>query len=252
MNAFRLLKPICIVAAILGLLFLVYQALLAFPQPLFPYHATYKYITIYSRSILPKSIDSILEKTDLFLSRSELYNPEKKSQIFICDSYSLFWFYTGGQKHVFAICFPHTTGYIFIPKVDCDHDLLLFEPIGPQDKRKRHFSNTLAHEITHSYIYDYLGPKAEIKLPNWIKEGYCEYIGQGDAIDSKEGFKHLLEGDTHMLGLFYFRSRRMIEMLIDYESQNIKEILSHPPNEEIVSKALMKKIQAQQDAAANP
>jgi len=242
MKATRVLKRLGIVAAIIVLLFLTYQALLAFPQPFFPHRATYKQITIYSRSELPKDIDAILHKTDSLLSRSELYNPQTKSRIFVCDSYGLFWFYTGGLRHIVAVTFPHTTRYIFVPKADYERDLVLFERVGPADKRERHLTNTLAHEITHLYLFDYLGRKAHVALPDWIKEGYCEYIGQGDAIKPEEGMKHLLSGDGDIPGLFYFRSRRMMEVLLDSQGLSIKRVLSHPPNEEEVLEALMRKV----------
>ena len=241
MKTTRGLKRFGIVVGILAALFLAYQATLAFPQPFFPHRATYKQITIYSRSELPKGIDSILQKTDLLLSRSELYNPQTKSRIFVCDSYRLFWFYTGGLR-VVAVTFPHTTRYIFVPKADYERDLVLFEKVDPTDKRERHLTNTLAHEITHLYIFDYLGRKSHVALPSWIREGYCEYIGQAAAIKPEEGMKHLLSGDGDIPGLFYFRSRRMMEVLLDSQGLSIKQVLSHPPNEEEVLKAWMKTI----------
>jgi hypothetical protein len=246
MKITRVLKRFGITAAIFAGLFLAYQALLAFPQPFFPHEATYKQITIYSRSKLPKDIETTLQKTDSLLSRSELYNPQTESKIFVCDSYRLFWFYTGGLRHIFAVTFPHTTRYIFVPKADYEHDLVLFKRTGPTDKRERYLTNTLAHEITHLYIFDYLGRKAEAALSSWIKEGYCEYIGQGDAITPDEGIKHLLSGDRDIPGLFYFRSRRMMEVLMDTQRLSIKQVLSHPPNEGEVLEALMKTIKPSQ------
>lgn len=238
----RVLKRLGIAATLLAALVLAYQATLAFPQPFFPHQATYKQITIYSRSKLPKAVEAILQKTDSLLSRSELYNPHTESRIFVCDNYGLFWFYTGGLRHLFAVTFPHTTRYIFVPKADYEHDLVLFERTGPTDKRERLLANTLAHEITHLYVFDYLGRKAEAALPGWIKEGYCEYIGQGDAITPDEGIRHLLGGGRDIPGLFYFRSRRMMEVLMDSQGLSIKQVLSHPPHEAEVLEALMKTI----------
>ncbi len=245
-KAARVLKRSGLGAAILVALLFAYQATLAFPQPFFPHRVTYKHMTIYSRRELPRDIETILQKTDSLLSRSELYNPQTESRIFICDSNSLFWFYTGGLRHVFAVAFPHTTRYIFVPKADYERDLVLFERTGPGDKRERHLTSTLAHEIVHLYIFDCLGRKAEAALPDWIKEGYCEYIGQGDAIPPDEGIKHLLNGDGNIPGLFYFRSRRMMEVLMDSQGSSIQQVLSHPPNEAEVLEALMKTMKLNQ------
>ena len=247
MNLRHYLKWLGIAAGTIVVLFLAYQILLIFPQPFFPYHAQYKHIKIYSRNKLSANITEMLQKTDNLLSRSELYNPEKESRIFVCDSYKVFWFYTGGQRHIFAVCYPHTSGNIFVPKADYERDLVLFEKINPQDTRQRHLTNTLAHEITHFYIYDYLGARAEAALPGWIKEGYCEYVGKGDALDAKEGIHHLLNGDQAVLGLYYFRSRRMMELLIDSQGLSIKEILSHPPNEADISNKLLETIKSHQN-----
>jgi len=239
MKISRVLKRFGIVVVAL---FLAYLAMLAFPQPFFPHRATYKQIAIFSRHELPKDVDVILKKIDSLLSRSDLYDPQTKSRIFVCDDYRLFWFYTGGLRHVFAAAFPYTTRYIFVPKADYERDLVLFESIGPGDKRQRHLTNTLAHEITHLYIRDYLGRRAEFALPGWVREGYCEYVGQGDAIPVDEGIKHLLSGED-ILGIYYFRSKRMMQLLLDDQGMSIKHILSHPPDEGEILDALMKTIE---------
>lgn len=234
-RAFRFLG---IVAAALLVLFLGYVSVSAFPEPFFPYRVTYKHLTLYSRTPLPAKIESLLQRTDEHLSRSELYNPNLDARIFVCDSDRLFWFFTG-QRHIFGVCFPDTSRLIFVPKADYEQDLIPFDRTGPDDNRRRHLSNTLAHEVTHLYITDYLGFGRQEFLPVWVKEGYCEYIGQGDAIDPAVGIRALLSGQTQMKGLYYFQSRRMMELLIDKRQLSIKQILRDPPKEADVHAELL-------------
>ena len=220
-----------ILAAALIILFLGYISVSAFPEPFFPYRATYKHLTLYSRTELPSNVGSLLQQTDALLSRSELYNPNLDARIFVCDNYGAFWFFTGGLRHVFATSYPDTTRLIFVPKADYEHNLVIFERDGPDDRRQRHLTNTLAHEVTHLYLSNYLGFGRQEFLPEWIKEGYCEYIGQGDAINPAEGIHALLAGQTQIRGLYYFRSRLIMELLIDKQGLSIKQILAAPPKE---------------------
>ena len=147
----RRLRLLGITATALVAMVLVCLLVLSIPEPFFPYRVTYKHLTLYSRSELPKSALGILQRTDSLLSRSELYDPKLEARIFVCDSYRLFWIYTLGLSHLFAVCYPDTSHLIFVPKADYEHDRIVFESNGPDDKRERHLTNTLAHEVTHLY-----------------------------------------------------------------------------------------------------
>ncbi len=64
-------------------------------------------------------------------------------------------------------------------------------------------------------------------LPDWKKEGYCEYIAGSPSMDADEGRRLIREGRTESSGPFrYSQYRLMVEYLIEVEAVGIVEIVA--------------------------
>jgi hypothetical protein len=44
----------------------------------------------------------------------------------------------------------------------------------------------IAHEVTHQLTGDAIGPVRYYRLPQWVREGYADYVGKGNSFDSDE------------------------------------------------------------------
>jgi hypothetical protein len=210
----------------------------AFPQPLFAHSIRYRNLQLYSRSPLPASAAEILEKVDRLLSSSEFYSTNRQRRIFICDSYSLYWLLTFGQRHGVGSSFPMITGHVFIPKADITNDRALPEQWKPTDTRERPLSSTIAHELTHDLNAEYLGRISYWRLrrnANWADEGYCDYIARSSSISLEDGVRSVLQTPYETTGISYFRSRLMMAHLINEKHLSIKDIFRNPPDAHKVS-----------------
>ena len=82
--------------------------------------------------------------------------------------------------------------------------------VPPTRRRSRHF-----------------GDLACLSIPDWKKEGYCEYIGGSPSFDVDEGKRVIRRGQTEAVGPFrYFRYRLMVKYLMDIEGLDIDEIVA--------------------------
>jgi hypothetical protein len=78
-------------------------------------------------------------------------------------------------------------GNTFIVNANPANDIARCDQHGPNDQRIRTLSGTIAHEITHVLIRRHVGLWAERRIPRWLKEGYCEVVGDDSAINEREG-----------------------------------------------------------------
>jgi len=200
--------------------------LVVFPQPLFRHHRTYKNFTVYMRQSVPPEITDVLDRVDILLAASEINDPNAHHQVFLCNSYRLSRYLF--LRNVHFGCNP-STGASFITNADVADDIAYCERLGPHDTRVRTLSETIAHEITHELIRDHLGLRRERKLPVWIKEGYCEVVAEGSAIDHELGFRVLKGESPPVRGSANFRYRMAVDFLIRDRHLTFDEIAQNPP-----------------------
>jgi hypothetical protein len=223
----------------------VYLLLQSFPQLLFAHSVSYGNLILYSRIPLPQNANEILKKTDLLLSSSELYSTGHTRRIFVCDGYKLYWLLTSGERHSVGCSFPTTSKNVFIPKADFANDLALPEQWKSTDTRRRTLSGTIAHELTHVSIAEYLGRISYWRLTRknaWVNEGYCDYIARSSSVSLDSGVNSVLTTPYDSLGISYVRSRLMIAHLINDEHLSMKDILKNPPDGRKVSEEVVEKL----------
>ncbi len=215
---------VAIVVSYCGLHLLV---MLGFPGILFRHELTRANLTVQMRVPVPGEMDEILDEVQTLLGKSTLYYDQESFEIFIVGSFPLSRYLLLRNVH-FGCNMP--TGDSFVVKADVPLDLAFCESLGPHDHRLRSLSETMAHEITHALIRDHLGWRGDRRTPSWIKEGYCEFICQGSAIDHDLGLLLLKEGRSSTLGLPNFKHRLMVEYLLKGQGLTIEELLRSPPD----------------------
>lgn len=206
---------------------LLHVGLALHPRPLFSHHRTYKNFTVHMREEVPAEIVDVLDRVDNLLSRSELNDPRLHHEIYIFNSYRLIRYLMLRNVH-FGANLPN--GVTYITDADVVRDVARCERIGPQDHRRRTLSESIVHEITHALIRNHVGRRTERRLPSWIKEGYCELVARGSAIDPETGIALLKAGRGGAVpGLPQLRNRLMVEYLVRDRGRSIDELLDAPP-----------------------
>ena len=207
---------------------IAHALLMLYPGPIFPYQYTYKNFTVHMREEIPPEITVVLDRVEALLSASELNDTSRHHEIYLINSFRLSRFLLLRNVH-FGCNMPN--GHTFITQADVARDIARCELIGPDDRRIRTLSETIVHEITHALIRNHVGLFADRHVPTWIKEGYCEYVGDGSAIDHRTGIRMLKSRFCEFTPGFYnFRYRMVVEYLINAKHMTITEIVRQPPD----------------------
>ena len=202
--------------------------LVAFPQLLFHHNRTYKTFTVYMRQEVPTQITDVLDRAEVLLEASELYDPSDHHRMVFVNSFRLSRYLL--LRNVHFGCNP-AIAPIYITSADVTNDIARCELIRPDDQRIRTLSNTIVHEITHQLLINHIGWSADRKLPTWIKEGYCDFIAQGSAIELELGVSMMTSSyQMYTPGLANFRYRIVMQYLINDRDMTIDEIIRQRPN----------------------
>jgi hypothetical protein len=205
------------------ILLLLYAGLQIRPQILFAHSVTAQGITIYSRAPLPPETTDRIAEIATLVARSELAVPGRQEKIFICNS-----------PWTFRLFCPRTTGAFGASIFFTDHVFIFDADLSANLARRnapeyntRAFSPLVAHEITHGLIRHRLGTIQSFRLPDWINEGYCEYIAGEGSFPNEEGLRLLTTGQTHASSAFrYFLYRQLVTHLIDRRNLTFDEIVT--------------------------
>ncbi len=78
----------------------------------------------------------------------------------------------------------------------------------------------VAHELTHQLTGQAIGALRYYRLPQWVREGYADYVGKSDSFDYGEAERALLADSPDMnwqrSGL-YARFQLFVAYLLDHQ-----------------------------------
>jgi hypothetical protein len=99
----------------------------------------------------------------------------------------------------------------------------------------------IAHEITHQLTGHALGPVRYFQLPQWVREGYADYVGKGDSFQYDQVERAFLaeapEMDWNKSGL-YSRFHLLVAYLLDRQHWSVQQLLRNPPSQATVEAAI--------------
>lgn len=159
-------------------------ALFLYPQPLFAHHVAQGRLTLYSdRPFTPEKAGAVLADAETRLATSPL-DDHREHAIFITNAgwrRMLYFNVSGGAAGINR--YPLTDS-VFIRKADVDADRV-FGASGKAAEPPRTLAYYIAHEVTHSFTAKRLGPGRlwNRGLPQWVREGYADYVGLGGKVD---------------------------------------------------------------------
>lgn len=154
----------------------------------------------------------ILGDARQLLEKSQLNNLLKHEKVFICDSPGLYRLFSPRASSSFAISVP-VTDHVFIASADIEKGTAY--RFG-KNYRTRSLAGLIAHELTHGLIRRHAGLIAERRMPEWIKEGYCEYIAGEGSFPEVAGKRILISGENDPSHSFrYFHYRMVVTYVMD-------------------------------------
>jgi hypothetical protein len=179
-------------------LFAGYSALLCIPQPLFPFSVRADTLILHSdRPFSPPAAEQVLKLAEAKLATSPLYSVGRNHDIFICNSRWRQLLFFNKDYGVGGVAPYPVTSNVFLRDARIE-DNRLISPHGipvPGDRTLDYF---IAHEVTHQLTGHAIGPLRYYNLPQWVREGYADYVGKGSSFNYGEARRAFLAGEPEM------------------------------------------------------
>jgi hypothetical protein len=234
-------KPLLKGAAALVALFVFYLALLCFPEPFFTCSVSASNLTLYSDVPFAEGDGRrVLEIAAQKLERSPLYSQSTHHSIFICNARWRQMLFFNKEYGVGGVNYYPLTSNVFLRNAIISDDLLIStsgRPVAP-DRPLDYF---IAHEIAHTLAKNAAGSYHHLSLPEYVREGYPDYIAKGSAFNYEEARSAFLSGAPEMdrwrSGL-YLRYHLLVAHLLDKEGWSIERLLKNPPEQASVEEAI--------------
>ena len=229
----RLVRTLVATAA----LFVGYSALLCLPQPFFSSSVRASNLIIHSDRPLPgPAARYVLELVQAKLASSPLYAAQDTHHIYICNSRWRQIVFFNKDYGVGGVAPYPLTANVFLRDAAIEHNRLV-SPGGVEVPGERTLDYFIAHEITHQLTGHALGPIRYFRLPQWVREGYADYVGKSRAFQYDDARRAFLEGAPEMdwkkSGL-YWRYHLLVAHLLDHRGWTVTRLLHDPPAEESV------------------
>ena len=211
------------------------------PQPLFPFAVKVDRLELRSDRPFEEAAGArVLRLAEAKLSRSPLFSGQAGYSVYICNArWRQVLFFNKGYGAGGVAPYPVTSN-VFLRDARIE-DNRLISPHGHTVPGDRTLDYYVAHEITHQMTGRALGPVRYFHLPQWVREGYADYVGNGDSFDYTEARRAFLAGapemDWRRSGL-YARFQLLVAYLLDRGGWTVERLLRAPPAEAEVEEAV--------------
>jgi len=222
--------------AFLLVLLVLYVLAACFPKPLFAYRVSYENYRVWSDRPIPAEITAVLDDVTRRLRTSSLHDRALPVEIFICNESWRLWLYgrsfharMGGAADVWL------TRQVFIRESDIPANRIL--PPGPRpvaDAAHRPLSYFIAHEITHVDISRSFGRTIMLRYPQWLLEGYPDYVAKGGDFDYEENRALFAAGAValdHARSGLYREFHLKVAHMLDKQGRTPQQVFANPPDE---------------------
>jgi hypothetical protein len=218
-------------------LFAAYSGLLCVPQPFFSFSASANSLVLHSdRPVSGSAAARVLKLVEAKLESSPLYSHAREHDIFICNSRWRQMLFFNKDYGVGGVAPYPVTPNVFLRDARIE-DNRLIGASGAPVSGDRTLDYFIAHEITHQLTGQAIGPVRYLRLPQWVREGYADYVGKGSSFDYDTARRAFLadvpEMDRQRSGL-YWRFHLLVAQLLNREHWNVERLLENPPAQEVV------------------
>jgi hypothetical protein len=203
----------------------VYLLILIFPELLFAHRLRHRNFAVYSEIPIDRDLIPILDEAANLMARSSLDDPGMEHRLFLCNS-PLKRRLLAPRSHVsfgttYSVLMRRNT---ILNRTDVPANLVFRDA---PTRNRRPLSAVIAHERVHALMDHRYGDLTCQRLPDWKKEGYCEYIAGSPSFDVDEGKRLVRRGEVDASAPFrYFRYWLMIKYLTDVQKLDVDEIMA--------------------------
>lgn len=213
-------------------LFAAYSVLLCFPEPLFSYAVRADSLTLHSDRAIPEAASrSVLELAESKLKKSPLYSQREAIDVYVCNSRWRQMIFFNKDYGAGGVVQYEISPNVFLRNAFVENNRLI-SPRGAPVAGDRTLDYFIAHEVTHELTGRALGRWRFYRLPQWVREGYADYVGKGQSFNYDEARREFLAGAPEMdwktSGL-YSRFHLLVAYLLDRRGWSLDRLLREPP-----------------------
>jgi len=212
-------------------LFAGYALLVCAPQPFFSHSVSANHLVLYSDRPLPEAAaGNVLRLAHEKLAACPLYAAHPDANVFLCNSRWRQLLFFNKYYGVAGVSLYPLTHNVFLRDAAIE-DNRLISPRGTPVAGVRTLDYFVVHEVTHELTGRAVGPLRFYQMPQWIREGYADYVGKGAAFDYGEARRAFLadapEMDWKRSGL-YWRFHLRVAYLLDHRHWTVDRLLQGP------------------------
>jgi hypothetical protein len=193
------------------------------PQVLaFPYHARSNGSEVWSETPLQQDqLDRVTARAAALVAASPLADRSGEPRRVFLTAGGWRWTWLALQsRDAFAVT-RAVGGALLMNRSDLAGDRIL-NAYG----RTRTLSGVLAHETCHGMERRRFGVlKSDVQAPEWLREGYCDYVAQESTLSDAEAAKLKAEGRTSP-ALPYYEGRRRIAAALAANGGNVDALFA--------------------------
>jgi len=214
---------------VLVILFSILGVIKLYPELIYLHKFKHNNYTFYSNSPIDSIAVEIINLTNRLVLNDFLNCNQDRYDVFICNSYSLFWLHTFlGRKPSGAS--DMATNNIYIANVDFK-GTIAFNSEKNGKLKGRSIRSVIAHESAHIILRKKIGLKKYrklIKTENWKVEGICEWIAFNDKEINEDQMFELIKSQTYIKNPWYRYQlyRFVVTYLIETKGYNLDHILT--------------------------
>lgn len=190
---------------------------------------------IYSeRPLAARAIRQIVSDSDARVRASAIYRPADGTRIFLTTGGWRWQLLALTSQDAFALSLPINDA-IVINDSDASRNLVRN---GAARFGVRSLDAIIAHERAHRLIRQHFGRLADVRYPEWLREGYCDFIAGESTLNDAEAEALIRAGKTHP-ALVYYLGRKRVEWELESESvdqlfERHKGLLHRPPHSRLI------------------
>jgi len=155
--------------------------LLRHPSFLFPYSCDEGDLALYSdRPFTVEEARPVLAQVRARLRTSPWYRVGRRDAVFVCNSAWRRRVFCLGNLRAGGLNYAPLTTNVFLSGARIGANRLV-SPNGWVVDDERTLCYFIAHEIAHSLTCERLGAWRFFRLPDWLREGYADYVGRGSV-----------------------------------------------------------------------
>lgn len=176
---------------------------------------------VYSERPIDAAVVAAISRADLLARRSTL-PPVTRQPIFLTTGgWRWRWLALSGPGGPFALSRAGMETIVINRSEPALDKVYREASIGGE----RSLSGAIAHEMTHGAIRGHFGVLADLRYPQWLREGYCDYVALESTLNDADALK-LSRSAPNEPALSYWRGRKRVEAELTANGGSVERLFA--------------------------